>query len=196
MRKKFKNISITVPLVLIAIAAGCGLFDTRNPQEPVTVRSTYEPPTTPLTVISNLTYSIEEKNSTNYINCLSPDLYLYVPDSKSLSLYGQIFQNWTINSEKFYFENLISQTNANASSNLFLSNSSLNQVTPDSATYSAEYIIVFQHNKTNVPKSAEGNVRLTLKADLSNFFYIEKWEDYRQNDTDFTWSELKANFSN
>jgi hypothetical protein len=46
-----------------------------------------------------------------------------------------------------------------------------------------------------VPKSAEGNLRLTLKADLSNFFYIEKWEDYRQNDTDFTWSELKANFS-
>ena len=116
-----------------------------------------------------------------------------MPDSKSLSLYGQIFQNWDINSEKFYFENLISQTNANASSNLF---PSLNQITPDSAIYSAEYIIVFQHNKTNVPKSAEGNLRLTLKADLSNFFYVEKWEDYRQNDTDFTWSELKANFSN
>lgn len=183
-------------MLLAVIAAGCGLFDTRNPQEPVTVRSTYEPPTTPLAVISNLTYSIEEKNSTNYINCLSPVEYVYVPDSKSLSLYGQIFQNWTTNSEKFYLENLISQTNTNASSNLFLSNPSLNQITPDSATYSAEYIIVFQHNKTNVPKSSEGNIRLTLKADLSNFFYIEKWEDYRQNDTDFTWSELKANFSN
>ena len=189
--------TLTYLLSAIAgIAAGCGLFDTRNPQNPVTVRSTYEPPTSPIIVISNLTYSIEEKNSTNYINCLSPDNYLYVPDSKSLSLYGQIFRNWDINSEKFYFENLISQTNANASSNLFLSNPSLNQITPDSAIYSAEYIIVFQHNKTNVPKSAEGNLRLTLKADLSNFFYIEKWEDYRQNDTDFTWSELKANFSN
>jgi len=182
--------------MLAVIAAGCGLFDTRTPQEPVTVRSTYEPPTSPIIVISNLTYSIEEKNSTNYISCLSPDEFMYVPDSKSLSLYGQIFQNWDINSEKFYFENLISQTNTNASSNLFLSNPSLNQITPDSAIYSAEYIVVFQHNKTNVPKSAEGNLRLTLKADLSNFFYIEKWEDYRQNDTDFTWSELKANFSN
>ena len=196
MLRKFKNYSFTVLCLFAGIAAGCGLFDTRNPQNPVTVRSTYEPPTSPIIVISNLTYSIEEKNSTNYINCLSPDNYLYVPDSKSLSLYGQIFQNWDINSEKFYFENLISQTNANASSNLFLSNPSLNQITPDSAIYSAEYIIVFQHNKTNVPKSAEGNLRLTLKADLSNFFYIEKWEDYRQNDTDFTWSELKANFSN
>jgi hypothetical protein len=194
--KNFKNISLIVICLLSGLAAGCGLFNTRTPQEPITVRSTYVPPTSPAIVISNLTYSIEEKNSTNYINCLSPDNYVYVPDSKSLSLYGQIFQNWDLNSENFYFQNLISQTNANASSNLFLSNPSLNQITPDSAIYSAEYIVVFQHNKTNVPKSAEGNLRFTLKADLSNFFYIEKWEDYRQNDTDFTWSELKANFSN
>lgn len=196
MLRKFKYILITSLSLLAVLAAGCGLFDTRNPQEPVTTRSTYVPPTSPSIVISNLTYAIEEKNSTNYISCLSPDEYVYVPDSKSLSLYGQIFQNWDINSEKFYFDNLIAQTNTNASSNLFLSNPSLTQITPDSATYSAEYIVVFQHNRTNVPKSAEGNMRLTLKADQSNFFYIEKWEDYRQHDTDFTWSELKANFSN
>jgi hypothetical protein len=160
------------------------------------VRSTYEPPTTPEAVLRNLTSSIQEKNSSNYQKSLSAEQYVYVPDSKSQAQWGTIFQDWDINSEKFYYENLISQTNAEASSNLFLSNAITNQITPDSAVYTADYIIVFQHNKTNVPKSSVGNMKLSLKADENNFFYILKWEDFRRNDSDFTWSELKANFSN
>jgi hypothetical protein len=177
------------------IITGCGLFGTRTPENPVTVRSTFEPPTTPEAVIRNLAFSIEEKNSNNYMKCLSPDNFVYVPDSKSQSHYP-IFQSWNVNSERFYYENLIAQTNSTASSNLFLSDTLLNQITPDSAVYTAEYIVVFQHNRTNIPKSAIGNTRISLKADESNFYYISKWEDVRRNDSDFTWSELKANFSN
>lgn len=183
-------------MIALVIYAGCGLFDTRNPEDPLTVRSTYEPPTTPEAVLRNLTSSIQEKNSSNYQKSLSAEQYVYVPDSKSQAQWGTIFQDWDINSEKFYYENLISQTNAEASSNLFLSNAITNQITPDSAVYTADYIIVFQHNKTNVPKSSVGNMKLSLKADENNFFYILKWEDFRRNDSDFTWSELKANFSN
>jgi hypothetical protein len=172
------------------------LFDTRSPEEPVTVRSTYEPPTTPEAVMRNLTFAVLEKNSSNYIKCLSPEIFSYTPDSKAQSLYGSIFLNWNLNSEKFYYENLIAQTNIEASSNLFLSNSQTNLITPDSALYTSDYIVVFQHNKTNIPKTSLGNMRLLLKADESNYFYIQKWEDFRKNDSDFTWSELKANFSN
>lgn len=183
-------------LLSLAILCGCGLFDTRSPENPITVRSTYEPPTTPEAVLRNLSSSIFEKNSSNYQKCLSPIQFSYVPDSKSQSLYGTIFQNWNVNSEKFYFENLISQTNPDASSNLFLSNAVTNLITPDSALYTADYIVVFQHNKANVPKSSVGNMRLSLKADENSYFYIIKWEDFREDDNDFTWSELKANFSN
>jgi hypothetical protein len=196
LRGNCKYSNIIILFIVLATVPGCGLFDTRSPEEPVTVRSTYEPPTSPEAVLRNLSASIDEKNSTNYMKCLSSDYYVYVPDSKSQLLYGTIFQNWNFNSEKFYFDNLISQTNSTASSNLFLSNPLINQITPDSATYTAEYIVVFQHNRTNIPKSALGNITLSLKADQSSFYYIEKWEDFRKNDTDFTWSELKANFSN
>ncbi len=196
MLKRFKKHYISLFIIPLAVLAGCGLFDTRYPEEPVTVRSTYEPPTTPEAVMRNLSAAILEKNSSNYQKCLPPSGFNYVPDSKSQYLYGIIFQNWDINSEKFYFENLISQTNTEASSNLFLSNAVTNLITPDSATYTADYIVVFQHNKTNVPKSSVGNMRLALKADENNFFYILKWEDFRENENDFTWSELKANFSN
>ncbi len=196
MHRKFKKYLNQFFVIALVICAGCGLFDTRDPENPVTVRSTYEPPTTPEAVLRNLTSSIQEKNSSNYQKNLSTVQYVYVPDSKSQALYGTIFQNWDINSEKFYYENLISQTNAEASSNLFLSNAVTNQITPDSAIYTADYIVVFQHNKTNVPKTSVGNVRLSLKADENNFYYILKWEDFRKNENDFTWSELKANFSN
>ncbi len=196
MQRRFNKYAINISAAILVFAAGCGLFDTRSPEEPVTIRSTFEPPTTPEALVRNLTFSIFEKNSTNYQKCLSLTQFSYVPDSKAQSLYGIIFQNWDVNSEKFYYENLISQTNAEASSNLFLSNAVTNIITPDSAIYTADYIVVFQHNKTNVPKSSVGNMKLSLKADESNYFYITLWEDFRKNEADFTWSELKANFSN
>lgn len=177
-------------------AKGCGLFETRTPQQPVTVRSTFVPPTSPDLLVTNLQYSIQEKNSDNYSKCISPGLYIYVPDSKSQLIYGTIFQNWNPAAEKNYLNNLISQTDANATSTLFLDNAVTTIITPDSVIYQADYIIVFQHNRANVPKSAIGNLTLILKANENNLFYINKWEDFRKHDTDFTWSELKANFSN
>lgn len=195
MHRKNRKIFILLTASIL-IFKSCGLFETREPEKPETIRSTYEPPTTPEINISNLTYSILEKNSENYLKCLSPTNYLYVPDAKSLSTYGQIFQNWNTNSEKYYYENLISETNPNASSTLFFSEQTTQMISSDSAVTNAEYILVFQHNRTNLPKSAVGTLRLSLKANESNYFYISKWEDFRKNDSDFTWSELKANFSN
>lgn len=183
-------------MLVFSKITGCGLFSTRTPENPITVRSTFEPPTTPQSVIDNLTSSIIEKNSSNYVKCLSITNYVYAPDSKALSLYGTIFQNWNVNSEKFYMDNLISQTSVNATSNLFLSNVVTNIISTDSAISTGDYIVVFQHNRNNIPKSAVGNFRLTMKADENSLYSIFKWEDFRKHDTDFTWSELKANFSN
>ncbi len=194
MLKKYSKIIILI--AVIASVKGCGIFETRTPQQPVTVRSTYVPPTSPDLLITNLQYSIQEKNSDNYSKCISQAPYLYVPDSRSQQIYGTIFQNWTPVSEKNYLNNLISQTDADATSALFLDNAVTTTITPDSVIYQADYIIVFQHNRANVPKSAIGNLTLTLRANENNLFYINKWEDFRRHDTDFTWSELKANFSN
>ncbi len=175
---------------------GCGIFETRQTEDPVTIRSTFVPPTTPELVIDNLSFSVLEKNSDNYSKCLSDDNYIYSPDSKSLLTYGEIFAGWTKISEKRYFDALISRTDVSATSVLFLDNEILTLINPDSAIFSAEYIIVFQHNLTNIPKSAKGNMTVYLSPDQNDLFNISRWEDYRQNDTDFTWSELKANFSN
>lgn len=193
----FKNILvISILLTILILFNSCGIFETRNPQIPTNTRSTYIPPTSPDAVLQNLISSISDKNSTNYVKCMYPGFFQYVPDSKSLANYGVIFANWNINSEKYYLDNLIAQSNQNASSNLFLSGTVTSQLSSDSAVTTSDYIIVFQHNKANIPKSAIGNFRLTMRTDANSYFYITKWEDFRNHDTDFTWSELKANFSN
>lgn len=196
--KSDKTINSLLLLISITAAigyfAGCGIFDTREPEKPANIRSTYITPTSAELVIQNLEFSILEKNSENYSKCISQSSFQYVPDSRSLLLYEQIFESWNPQAEKHYMDNLITQTNQNSSSVLFLDNERLTQLTSDSAIYQADYVLVFQHNKVNIPKSAKGNISITLASD-NDLFYMRRWEDFRQNDSDFTWSEFKANFS-
>lgn len=173
----------------------CGIFETRDPETPQTIRSTYFPPTTAELVIDNLSYSILEKNSDNYLKCISAADFKFVPDSRSLHQYEQIFLSWNRQSEKNYLDNLISQTNPTSSSVIFLDNTRMTQYTSDSASFQADYIFVFQH-RASLPKSGSGNLTITIATDDDALFYIRKWEDFRQNDSDFTWSEFKANFAN
>ncbi len=194
---KMKLRYYTAFLIFVVSYQGCGIFDTRDPEDPETIRSTYFPPTSADLVIDNLSYSIQEKNSGNYNKCLSSENFRYFPDSRSQLQYEQIFINWNILSEKNYLDNLISrQEGGNSSAVLFLDNELLTQFSSDSARYQADYIFVFQHNQANIPKSSRGRMSLILATDSDALFYIRRWEDFRQNDTDFTWSEFKANFSN
>ena len=194
MDKNIIKYFIIFAVIIISIQ-GCGIFDTRDPEQPENIRSTFIPPSSADIVIDNLEYSIQEKNIDNYSKCLSEVSFQYVPDSKSLLQYEQIFKSWNLQSEKHYLNNLILQTNQTSSSVLFLDNQRFTQISSDSATFQADYILVFQHNRINLPKSGKGNMTLSIAND-DDLFYIKKWEDFRQNDTDFTWSEFKANFSN
>jgi hypothetical protein len=193
LQKRFKYLFYF--FLITAFIQGCGIFDTRDPEPPETVRSTYTLPTTAGIVIENLEYAIAQKNSENYSKCISQNSFQFVPDSRSYQNYELIFSQWNQMAEKKYLDNLISATTTTSSSVLFLDNKRLTQINSDSALFQANYIIVFQHNLQNIPKSARGNLTLNISTD-NELFYIKKWEDFRQNDTDFTWSELKANFSN
>lgn len=195
MQLKKKSTYILVFLTIIFAVKGCGIFETRDPEVPLTIRSTYFPPTSADLVIDNLTYAIEEKNSENYSKCVSDLSFQYVPDSRSAQIY-EVFASWDKSAEKRYLDNLIARTEPNSTSQLFLSNERLRQISSDSAIFQAEYIFVFQHNNAGTPKSGKGNLLISLATDSDDLFYMRKWEDFRQNDTDFTWSEFKANFSN
>lgn len=195
MLRKVNNILFFI----FALYTGCGLFETRPVEPPSAPRSTFIQPTSPDIVVSNLSFAIAEKNLDNYLRCLAdPDfskrVYRYYPDAVSLSNYP-VFLNWTLASERSYYNNLISFTNENATSSLFLSNTTVNTGI-DSAIIDSDYILVFNHNKQNVSKLFKGKLRFILGIDSRSLWSIHSWFDFINENNDTTWSVLKANFVN
>lgn len=195
MRKKIKILILFV----IFGASGCGLFDSRDVEPPIIPRSNFIPPTSPEIVVMNLVSAITEKDLNNYMQCFvdsnySPKKFFYVADITSQVQYP-IFHFWNLSFEYSYFINLLSLTNTSASSNLFLSNLNYNGAT-DSVVFDADYLLRFDHQKPGVAKTSKGKLRFVVSSDSRSLWSINRWIDYKENDTDTTWSVIKANFSN
>lgn len=195
MQRRLSQISFIVFFLL----QGCGLFDTRSVEPPTVSRSTFEQPTTPNIVLTNLNYSIAEKNLDNYMRCLvdtnfSQRRYKYYPDAVSQVSYP-VFLTWNLNSEKAYYSNLLSFTNPEASSNLFSSNITYNTFI-DSAIVDFDYILIFNHSRQTVPVETKGKLRFIMATDSRGLWSIHSWYDFINGNNDTTWSVLKANFIN
>lgn len=184
---------------MFLIIAGCDLFSARSVEPPSEPRSTFTQPTSPDIVLANLSFAIAEKNSDNYIRCLvdtnfSQRRFRYFPDAVSQSTYP-VFLSWNVFHERNYYTNLISSTDQNASTNLFLSNTSINTGI-DSAVVDSEYLLVYNHNRQNLAKITKGNLRFILGTDVRGLWSIHSWYDFINTANDTTWSVLKANFVN
>lgn len=178
---------------------GCGLFDTRDVEPPTQTRSTFIQPTSPDIVLTNLIYSIAEKDLDNYMRCFVDTVYSvrrfrFIPDALSQSSYP-VFLTWNLNSERIYYSNLISATDQTASSNLFPDNETFTTAI-DSAILDMDYILVFNHSSTNVAKEVKGKLRFVMGSDSRSLWSIHTWYDFIDNNNDTTWSVLKANFYN
>lgn len=118
----------------------------------------------------------------------------FSPDAATFSQYP-VFNNWNLHHERIYYTNLLSFTTESSSSNLFLSNVTTS-TSIDSVVIDSDYLLLFDHNKTNVAKSTKGKLRFVLGADSRNLWSIYNWIDFKVNEIDTTWSVLKASFSN
>jgi hypothetical protein len=192
--KKFKII-----ILFLFLIQGCGLFNTREVEQPVDPRSNFIPPTAPEIVIVNFITAITEKNLNNYMACFVDTTYSTRKFSYTADIASQIqypvFRYWNLSYENSYFTNLRSLTNPASSSNLFLSNEIVT-TTIDTVVYDSDYLLHVEHQKQAVAQTVKGKLRLVLSADSRNLWSIHRWIDYKVNDGDTTWSVLKANFTN
>lgn len=190
---------IKILILLAVLFSGCGLFGLRDVETPTEPRSTFVPPTTPDLVLSNLSNAIIDKDINNYIQCIvdtssTSKRFVYTADIASQIQYP-VFQNWQTVNERNYFYNLLSLTSAQSTSLLFFSNVTTNTYS-DSAIYDMEYLLRFDHQKTNVAKTLTGKLRFIMVVNSKNLWAISRWIDFKAADSDTTWSVLKANFSN
>jgi hypothetical protein len=193
-----KNVVLKILLLLAFLNIfTCDIFKTRDPQEPSQVRSDFLPPTSPDMVLSNLKSSISEKNTLNYIQCLSSNAgnrYTFVPPPDVQNKYLSIFSSWDVESERSCFENIRSHTPLNSTSELVITgNYTLSQT--DSVVYNADYTLTFAQDISSIPQTIRGNLQFSISRDNNNNWAITKWIDNRVNNQ-YCWSELKAQFSN
>ncbi len=106
-----------------------------------------------------------------------------------------VFSSWSTGGERGYFENLKSQTPATATSILLFSNGNFESIQSDSAVYTSNYDLVYQHNVGSVPQEARGTLQFYLATDRNRLWMIYRWVDIKGGSA-FTWSDLKGRFSN
>jgi hypothetical protein len=192
------KISKYIVISFIVLLGGCGLFQTRNSENPVQPRSNFIPPTSPDLVLVNLQSAISDKDLNNYMQCFvdstfSNRRYNYIPDVLSQGQYP-IFRNWQLYNERIYFNNLLLLTTSQSTSLLFFANSTLTEAV-DTAVFDADYLLRVDHQKPNVAKTITGKLRLVMSVDSRNLWAIHSWMDIKSNTSDTTWSVLRANFS-
>ena len=206
--KSFNNIVLSLLLTFLLSVTSCNLFKTRQPEDPNTGQSSYHPPTSPDTVISNFINAILEKNSENYNLCFSDTsksdkFNYYFISSSDASIYASLFQNWNIISEQRFFVSLITKISSDVQPEIIFSNSTyhFDVKTPDSAVFITDYYLHVEHNLPSVNKTFAGTLQFTITSNPKNGLWgIYRWTDSRPSSaTDTvkaTWSILKAQFSN
>lgn len=186
----------TLVVVLLFLLQGCDLFKTRDPESPSQGSSTRVPPTHYEDVLTNLQFAIREDNVENYTLCFTnpSDLpFQFLAASEARASFPGVFDQWSLESERRYFQNL--GTPYNGIPSLTFRHQTTISVGSDSVIYNTDYTLFYPHRRPGIPQIVSGNMQLHLALDSQRRFWsIDRWQDFRTT-TDSTWSYLKAVFS-
>ena len=179
-------------LIIIIGFFGCDIFEVREPESPTDTRSGYTVPVQPSDVIQNLITSFSERNADDYRKNFSegPPLvnreFVFIPSGNVLSSFPQ---DWSIDEEFQYFNNLITRSPQDVPINLSFLGGQYD-IQADSAIFSAEYSISLPV-QNNEPKIYRGNLKFTMVRNQTWVIYL--WEDLAISEST-SWSELKIEF--
>lgn len=187
-------------LILIALGLnGCGLFATRDPENPISAGSNFEQPTTPSVVLQNLTNAIGSANATDYRRCFSDSTqglppFTFIASAQGLSAAPTKLRNWGIDQEDQYIRNIFAELSPGSAPSVVFTPSDVKGVPiGDSIVYTGSYSVHFPHTRVGAEKDAEGSLEFTLRLSTQNEWYISTWRDITvENKT--SWSLIKARF--
>ncbi len=197
-------------ILLIVMLSSCAFFATREPEPPDTRRTSFQPPTSPQLVVSNLQNAIREKNAENYIQCLlsndgtpSPGviqrMYVFEPSAEAAARFASVFVGWNTARERQAFLAMTARIPATATPELRFTNDRFEVLLPDSAVYVAEYTLRPNYMLSGVPDVFVGTLRFTIAVQPGGFWSIARWSDQQAatvQATTASWSILKAQFAN
>lgn len=189
-----------VGLMLVAVAAGCNIFDTRDPEPPSQSSSSYVPATEPSIVFSNMANAFRDLNSLNYLKSFADSStsgrgFSFEPTPQAKVKYTGVFLLWNRQSEQQYFDNLRSKITSGSAAVLVFQTLSAQSLQSDSAQYEATYSLTVPHTVAAVPKVVSGKAQFFLLADRSRNWVIWRWIDLPTGTSNAAWSDLKGEFA-
>lgn len=201
-KAKDRPARLAMTLLILSGLLGCGIFEPREPERPTQSGSSFEPPYSAETVISNVQSAIAAKNLENYMACFSDPArsqrgFVFVPSGPGWAQYSGELSSWDRDKEREYMRNLIAHTSSNAFSSLQLVRRSF-VVTTDTVVYNYTYTLIFQHDGQVMSDStARGELQFSLGADNTGWWSIYRWVDspLTPTTTILTWSSFKGGFS-
>jgi hypothetical protein len=197
MNKICLHNGLSIAFILLFIS--CDIFQPRTPEEPGEARGNFIPPTTPDIVIENFLNAINERNTQHYVQCLidvsfTEKKFSFLPTQRAQIQFGALFEEWSAQEERMYFENLISSIPGTSTLRLVLQDGLFESQSANDAVYIASYRLVAQHTNEGYPHYVfEGTLRFEMFSDQSNNWAIYRWADFPGGDNQ-SWSELKGTF--
>jgi hypothetical protein len=193
------------PFRLFVLSLFC-LFScsTRTPEDPIGSRGTFVPPTSPSIVIENFRAAVSEKNTENYMLCLSDPttrsryVYAFEPSAEARARFQSLFGTWSLLKERQSFVSMISRLSADVRPTLTFINSNFSFSSPDSSIFVTDYELVVEHGLTSIPTTLAGTMVLAITPEPSGLWSISRWTDAKRptDSVEVTWSLLKAQLTN
>ena len=192
---------IILLIFVITLTTACtNPFSARDPESPGADKGTdiFDQPITHETVLSNLRYSLIQKNSDNYMSCmidtaLIPAMaFKFVPDQ---SAQIEKFRNRDLTDEQNYLRNVYSRSET-IDFDYVDKDITFNSITTSEDSVQTS---LFRYELSVLTDSLEiytGKARMKLVKNANSLWAIYYWEDHRDETNVInrnTWSVLKAN---
>jgi len=192
---------------MLLLFSGCeSLFGTRDAEDPNedVSRSLWQQPTTPEIVLVNMSNAFLERNSENYMRCLTDPStsgrnFLYIPDQVTATSNPGSFTDWGLSEERLYINFIFSNSSLpdGALSRLVFTSFEEPSIPSDTALFEEVYDLKIEHELINVPTDMKGIMRIRMSEDSNGNWSIYRWEDLifsSESDTSEsnTWSKMKA----
>ncbi len=191
---------IGVVACLLFLSACGNPFSTREPEPPESGGSNFINPSSPDVVFINLQIALQERNVENYVRSFvdtsrSQQRFEFIADQGVMATQPGTFLNWSLEDERRYLQQLFQATPADSviRLNFDLDNRS---ETASTATLTQTYTLEVRHRlqSESAPADIRGQATFFLERNETGDWAIFRWQDFKVNTSDFSWSELKAFF--
>ncbi len=175
-------------------------FTTREPEPPEDTNTRIIEPTTPDNVFLNMQLAFSERNAEGYMRSFvdtsrSARRFEFIPDQAVAASQPGTFIDWGLRDERRYFVQMLQATARDSLVQLLFETESRNE-TANSANFTQNYTIIVRHSRQaeGLENEASGQALFFLERNDDGNWAIYKWEDFRTDNNQLSWSELKAFF--